>query len=149
MAGPVVVGVDGSAGSREALRQAIEEARLRNTRLRAVAVWRLPWTVYSAAAPGVDLDEVIEDIKGSAQNRLDKALADCAAEADGVDIVKVCCEGQPAEVLVEQSEGAAVLVVGSRGLGGFRGLLLGSVSQQCAHHARCPVMIVHPPASED
>jgi nucleotide-binding universal stress UspA family protein len=142
MAAPVVVGVDGSEGSREALRQALIEARLRGTRVRAVAAWRLPWTVYSAAVPGVDLDEVIEDVRASAAARLDEALAGCAAEADGIEVIKAVCEGQPAEVLVEQSQGAAILVVGSRGLGGFQGLLLGSVSQQCAHHAACPVVIV-------
>jgi nucleotide-binding universal stress UspA family protein len=57
-------------------------------------------------------------------------------------VERVVREGQPAEVLVEAAEDADLLVVGSRGLGGFRGLLLGSVGQQCAHHARCPVVIV-------
>ncbi len=141
----VVVGVDGSAGAVEALRQAALEARLREGRLRVVAVWHVPWTVYSAGAPGLDLDTVTEDLKAEAERKLEEALEQVAGDLEGIEIVRQVCEGQAAETLVEQSAGAALLVVGSRGLGGFGGLLLGSVSQQCAHHARCPVMIVHHP----
>ncbi len=64
------------------------------------------------------------------------------ADKNGVPITSIAREGQAAEVLVTEAKGAELLVVGSRGLGGFRGLLLGSVSQQCAHHASCPVLIV-------
>jgi len=60
-----------------------------------------------------------------------------------VEIERRVVEGRPAAVLVNESQGADLLVVGSRGHGGFAGLLLGSVSQQCAHHAACPVVIVH------
>ena len=140
----VVVGVDGSEGSKEALRQALIEARFRDARVRAVTVWHLPWTVYSAAAPGLDLDEVMSDLRAEAARKLEETLEEFGDETEGVEVIRQVCEGQPAQTLVEQSAGAAVLVVGSRGLGGFGGLLLGSVSQQCAHHARCPVMIVHP-----
>ncbi len=142
----VVVGVDGSAGAVEGLRQAAIEARLRGGRLRVVAVWHVPWTVYSAGAPGLNLDMVTEDLKSEASRKLEESLAAVADELEGIEIVRQVCEGQPAETLVEQSAGASLLVVGSRGLGGFGGLLLGSVSQQCAQHARCPVMIVHHPS---
>jgi nucleotide-binding universal stress UspA family protein len=141
----VVVGVDGSEGSKEALRQAFVEARQRNARVRAVTVWHLPWTIYSAAAPGLDLEEVMADLRTEATRKLGETLDALADESEGIEVIRQVCEGQPAQTLVEQSAGAALLVVGSRGLGGFGGLLLGSVSQQCAHHARCPVMIVHPP----
>ena len=63
-------------------------------------------------------------------------------EDGGVEIEQVVREGQPTDVLVEESAEAEMLVLGSRGRGGFRELMLGSVSQQCAHHARCPVTIV-------
>jgi nucleotide-binding universal stress UspA family protein len=66
-------------------------------------------------------------------------------EADGVEVEQVTVEGAAPRVLLEQAEDAELLVVGSRGLGGFRGLLLGSVSQQCAHHAQCPVVVVPTP----
>jgi nucleotide-binding universal stress UspA family protein len=65
-----------------------------------------------------------------------------SAAASDVDVASVVRQGQAADVLLEEARGADLLVVGSRGLGGFTGLLLGSVSQQCAHHATCPVAIV-------
>jgi nucleotide-binding universal stress UspA family protein len=73
---------------------------------------------------------------------LDQVLADAASDALGVDIEKKVVEGQAAPVLVEAARDVSMLVVGSRGLGGFSGLLLGSVSQQCAHHATCNLVIV-------
>jgi nucleotide-binding universal stress UspA family protein len=80
-----------------------------------------------------------------ASTALDAALAALGEQADGVEIDRVVRMGQPALVLVEEARGADLLVVGSRGHGGFAGLLLGSVSHQCALHASCPVVIVHQP----
>ncbi|MGZ4352676.1 MAG: universal stress protein [Gaiellaceae bacterium] len=137
----IVVGIDGSAGSVKALEFALAEARLRGATVKAVEVWHVPASVYS----GGGLAPVVTDpeqFAGFAQERLDEVLKATAADAEGVEIERVVREGQPAEVLVEEAENAELLVVGSRGLGGFRGLLLGSVGQQCAHHARCPVVIV-------
>ncbi|HSP74528.1 MAG TPA: universal stress protein [Gaiellaceae bacterium] len=137
----IVVGIDGSAGSVRALEFALAEARLRGSKLKAVEVWHIPASVYSGGglAPVVtDPDE----FEGFAKERLDEVLQSVAAQAEGVEVERIVREGQPAEVLVEAAEDAELLVVGSRGLGGFRGLLLGSVGQQCAHHARCPVVIV-------
>lgn len=141
----VVVGIDGSDVAREAFRMALEEARYRNGRVRAVAVWHVPWPLLSVATPGVDMDTIIKDLRDDATQKLEETVEAFAGDAEGVEVIRQVFEGQPAQALVEQSAGAALLVVGSRGLGGFSGLLLGSVSQQCAQHARCPVMIVKPP----
>ena len=77
-----------------------------------------------------------------AEGHLREAREEARAEAREVQIETIAVEGQPAKVLVEVTKGADLLVVGSRGLGGFRELLLGSVSQQCTQHATCPVVIV-------
>ena len=141
----IVVGIDGSAGSVRALEFALAEARLRGAKVKAVEVWHVPASVYSGGglAPVVtDPDE----FEGSAKERLDEVLGSVAADTEGIEVERIVREGQPAEVLVEAAEDAELLVVGSRGLGGFRGLLLGSVGQQCAHHARCPVVIVPKPS---
>jgi nucleotide-binding universal stress UspA family protein len=140
--GTIVVGVDGSSGSRQALRFAVEEARLRGARLRAVTAWHIPPVVYSGGyVPPLDRREFEE----SATAVGEKALAEVATDAGGLDVERLAAEGQAAQVLLDEAESAELLVVGSRGHGGFTGLLLGSVSQQCAHHARCPVVIVNAP----
>ncbi|HLB04800.1 MAG TPA: universal stress protein [Gaiellaceae bacterium] len=138
MAG-IVVGVDGSDESREAFRWALEEARLRKTTLRAVYAWQDPYAV----APGYGFPEDFDftALRTGAEERLSATVAEVAGESD-VTIEEVIAEGPAASILVEAAEGADLLVVGSRGHGGFTGLLLGSVSQQCAHHAPCPVVIV-------
>jgi nucleotide-binding universal stress UspA family protein len=110
----VVVGVDGSAGAKVALRWALGEARLRNSPLRAVH---------------------------------ERAIVDVGTEAEGIEIERQVIQGPAAEVLVQAASPRDLLVVGSRGHGGFTGLLLGSVSQQCVHHAQCPVVVVHTPKS--
>jgi nucleotide-binding universal stress UspA family protein len=145
--GEIVVGVDHSAGAREALRFALTEARLRGASLRAIHTWQLP---YSGAGFGFTesayrTDELSE-LRSAAEAALDATIEEAIPDVGEVEIDRRVIEGVPAGVLVEQSRGAELLVVGSRGLGGFRGLLLGSVSQQCAHHAACPVVIVHAPA---
>jgi nucleotide-binding universal stress UspA family protein len=140
----IVVGIDGSAESKQALRWAAAEAKLRGAVLRVVHTWFFP---YIAAGPGPDpvLDaEVIENVRRTAEQLVDSELAELGGETSGIDIERAVVEGAPAPALLEAAEGAALLVVGSRGRGGFTGLLLGSVSQQCAHHAPCPLVIVPP-----
>ena len=84
----------------------------------------------------------MKSVTERAEGHLAEALDEARAEAREVEIETIAVQGQPARALVEVAKGADLLVVGSRGLGGFRELLLGSVSQQCAQHATCPVVIV-------
>jgi nucleotide-binding universal stress UspA family protein len=145
--GEIVVGVDHSAGAREALRFGLTEAQLRGARLSAIHTWQPP---YSGAGfgftEGAYRADELSDLRSAAEAALDATIEEAIPDAGEVEIERRVIEGAPAGVLVEQSRGAEILVVGSRGLGGFRGLLLGSVSQQCAHHAACPVVIVQAPA---
>ena len=137
----IVVGIDGSDHSKRALQWAIDEARLRSASLSVVYAWMLP--VYATGygfAPGALIDPVV--MGDSAKAELDKTVDDVVGDAKDVTIERKVVEGMAAQVLVEEAKGADLLVVGSRGHGGFAGLLLGSVSQQCAHHASCPVVII-------
>jgi nucleotide-binding universal stress UspA family protein len=136
----IVVGVDGSEGSLRALRFAIDEARVRGCGVRAVIAWRIPAIAYEAGWAPIPIDA--GNYEAMAEASLDKVLE--AVEAGEVEVTRVVREGQAADVLLAEARTADLLVVGSRGLGGFRGLLLGSVSAQCAHHAPCPVAIVPP-----
>jgi nucleotide-binding universal stress UspA family protein len=142
----IVVGVDHSAGAWEALRFALTEARLRGASLRAIHTWQPP---YSGAGLGLTEGayraEELSELKSAAEAALNASIQEAIPGVGEVEIERQVIEGVPAAVLVEESRGAELLVVGSRGLGGFRGLLLGSVSQQCAHHAACPVVIVRAP----
>jgi nucleotide-binding universal stress UspA family protein len=141
----VVVGVDGSAGSNEALHWAIAEARLRHVPLRAVHAWTyvgqlipsLGGYPYSAES----LDSTVDDRRQAAEQILDQATSELGDVHD-IEIERVIDEGSAAQVLISAVGPDDLLVVGSRGHGGFANLLLGSVSQQCAHHAPCPVVIV-------
>ncbi len=135
----IVVGVDGSEESKAALRWALDEGRLRGARVRALYAWSFPpmatsWGYVGPAA--IDLGA----LQREAGERLDSVIAE--AKTEGVDVEHAVVQGSAAQVLVEAAADADLLVVGSRGHGGFAGLLLGSVSQQCAHHARCPVVII-------
>jgi nucleotide-binding universal stress UspA family protein len=138
----IVVGVDGSECSRAALRFALEEARIRQAKLRIIVAWHVPLVAYGAgwAPPPPGL---AEDSNTAANDILEEALQIAKKENASVEIESVVREGQSAQILVEEAKTAELLVIGSRGRGGFRDLLLGSVSQQCAHHAHCPVTIIH------
>jgi nucleotide-binding universal stress UspA family protein len=142
--GVIVVGVDHSAGAKAALRFALEEARLRQATLRVVHAWQFGYigatTGLEGALPAVGGE--LEDFRRGAEAALEETLKDVGADNDGVAIERRVDQGTAAAVLVEESRGADLLVVGSRGHGGFAQLLLGSVSQQCAQHAFCPVVIV-------
>lgn len=143
---PVVVGVDGSAGARAALRFAIADARRRGAPLRIVAAWTIPVAVYAGAPLPPDFPEIFER---GARELAEEAL-NALGRPDDVSVEIVVRRGVPSAILLAESNGAALLVVGARGLGGFRELLLGSVSQACVHHAACPVVVVphdRPPGS--
>lgn len=135
---PVVVGLDGSEGSRAALRFAIDEARRRGAPLRIVVAWLVPVAVYAGAPLPPDFPENCEN---AAREVADDALL-TVGYPDDVPYEIVVRRGSPDTVLLAEAAGAALLVVGSRGMGGFRELLLGSVSQACVHHATCPVVVI-------
>lgn len=141
----IVVGCDGSEGSREALRWAVGEAKLRGATLEIVYAWQqtLPmWAGFSAMGATVVPPVSVEDLRTFAQSVLDAAIAPFASDLEGLEVHAHLVEGHPADVIVEVSKGADMLVVGSRGLGGVRGAFLGSVSQHSLHHAQCPVVVV-------
>jgi nucleotide-binding universal stress UspA family protein len=142
--GVIVVGVDGSEGAKAALRFALEETRLREDTLRAVHAWHVDLSVPGIEAAYQPPATALEEHRRFAEAALEAALSEVGVDAGGVEIERRVVEGRPAAALVEESRGADLLVVGSRGHGGFAGLLLGSVSQQVVHHADCPVVVVRP-----
>lgn len=151
--GEVVVGIDGSPGSLAALRFALAEARLRGAKLVALHAWQLPLAEgpgpFTLGLPSLEtpVDEAAEAYARAAGSLLDQVVDTVAGDA-GVEVERRVVEGGAAAALVEASAGAELLVVGARGHGGVAGLLLGSVSDQCVHHARCPVVVV-PAAQAD
>ena len=139
----VVVGIDGSAGARAALRFAAEEAVQRRLPLRIVCAWEAPAGTYVGEAFAPTADGFVE-AEHHAEEVLRTALERVAVGA-AVETEALAVEGNPAQVLLEQARDAALLVVGSRGRGAAASLLLGSVSQKLAHHAPCPLVIVPTP----
>lgn len=131
----VLVGVDGSASSIAALRYAARIADVFDAPLEAVTIWRHP----TLADAYLVADWSPED---DTRAILDGAMED-AFGSEPPDLVRTVLPGAPARTLVELSNRAGLLVLGSRGHGGFAGLVLGSVSAACAAHAKCPVLIVH------
>lgn len=138
----IVVGIDGSEASVRALDFAAEEAVLRGAALRAVCVWEVPVTAYGDGMIPVVTPEMFDSYREHAQTIVDEAVARVAAARPDVPCTGEVVEGLPAGVLVEESENATLLVVGTRGRGGFKSLLLGSVSGQVVHHSSCPVVVV-------
>ena len=128
----IVVGVDGSESSIEALRWAYGQAELTGAELHAVMAWQLP-EVY-AYGPA--------DYEEKARKALDSAVEQTLGPTPPIPVVKIVEPGRPASVLIEASRRAQLLVVGSHGHGGFTGMLLGSVGQHCVSHADCPVVVV-------
>ncbi|MHA7985242.1 universal stress protein [Rathayibacter sp. CAU 1779] len=132
----IVVGVDGSEQSIVALRQADRLSRLLGARIEAVSTWSYPVAMSPYA---LSMEPSFEEI---AVQALDEALTEAYGSDRPALLTTVVQYGHPAQVLIERSTGAEMLVLGSRGRGGFAGLLLGSVSSECAAHANCPVLIV-------
>ena len=149
MHGTIVVGVEDSASARAALRWALDEARLRGARVRAVHAWRPPlehWPEAYAAVSGLTDAELTEPLRRLHEDQLARVVREEVEHAPDVEIEQELVVGTATAALCERSEDADLLVVGSRGRGGFSELLLGSVSHQCAQHAPCPVVIVRGPA---
>jgi nucleotide-binding universal stress UspA family protein len=137
----IVVGIDGSEESKNALRWALEEARLRSAEIVAVHAWEAPPAVPEPGpAPGFDLVGILPQVQEAAERLVSKVVSEVVGDSD-VTVEPVAIVGPPASVLVDAARDADMLVVGSRGHGGFTALLLGSVSQQLAHHAPCPLVI--------
>ena len=134
----IVVGIDGSEHAEAALELAAEEASLRDARLAIVSAWEFP----AGLTPGVYPPEVLDGPRADASNLVRSAVARVAELQPRVACEGKVIEGQPAAVLLKEAEHAYMIVVGSRGRGGFSSLLLGSVSQQVVHHAPCPVVVV-------
>lgn len=130
----IVVGVDGSKQSVHALQEAQRYAKLLGARIQAVTAWRYP--LMLGASPVAAWNPVVD-----AAEILDNALGSAFRLGVPADVEKTVTEGQPAQVLVEASRGAKLLVVGCSGKGGFSGLLLGSVSSAVAAHAHCSVLV--------
>jgi nucleotide-binding universal stress UspA family protein len=139
----IVVGVDGSEGAQRALAWAVELAEQTGAEVEAVEAWELSYAWVDGYTP--DLDRWTREVERAAEERLDRAV-DAVRGGEGryVQITKTVVEGPATRVLLDSSKDADLLVVGSRGRGGFTGLLLGSVGQACAHHARIPVVIIPP-----
>lgn len=132
----IVVGIDGSPASIDALEWAGRQAHLTNATLDVIMTWNWPtnagWTMY--LPEGYDPSEGMSEI-------LSKAADDLRTKFPGIEVTPRVVQGHPAEILVEASKGADLLVVGSRGHGEFVGMLIGSVSEYCATNARCPVLV--------
>jgi nucleotide-binding universal stress UspA family protein len=141
----IVVGVDGSDISREALRFALDEASIRNTGVRAVLAWSaIP--VVPMQAPGVDPGIDIEPLRDAAHVTLREAV-EAVAGAGAADVEQVVVEGQAGEAILAHSDDAQLIVVGTHAHGALAELILGSVSHHVVKHARCPVVVVPPLAS--
>jgi nucleotide-binding universal stress UspA family protein len=136
----IVVGVDASEDSLRALRWALEEASLRDASLEVVHAYPIPELTAMPMIVSLPSDD---ELQKAAEQVLTDAIAAVGGEV-GVPITKIARAGSPAAVLCDVASDAAMMVVGARGLGGFRGLLLGSVSHQVVAHSPCPVVTVVP-----
>jgi nucleotide-binding universal stress UspA family protein len=134
----IVVGVDGSASSLEALRWAVRQAELTGEAVDAVIAWQFP--AANGFGWGVIADDI--DYAEAATKVVCEAISQAVGPGSAVRVRPVVVHGYPPQVLTDRAAGADLLVVGSRGHGGFAGALLGSVSQHCTHHAPCPVVVI-------
>ena len=143
--GRIVVGVDGSPHGTAAVRWALTQAVATGSDLDAVACWEWPATA-GGFAPVADLD-----LSGPTRATADASVAEALADtpgADGVTVRTTVSEGYAPRILMGIAADADLLVVGSRGHGELRGLVLGSVGLHCASHARCPVVVVRGGAAD-
>jgi nucleotide-binding universal stress UspA family protein len=159
----VAVAIDASEGSSKALAWAAAEARLRGAVLRVIHAWTLPrlsradyleasteegsglsaWDEEAYDEYRAQVMSMADDEPGEAEDVVASQIAAVLGPSPDIPLERYVKEGRAAQVILEAAEDADLLVVGSRGRGGFTGLLLGSVSSQVTHHAHCPVTVVH------
>lgn len=139
--GRIIVGVDGSDTAQRALRWALEEAHVRNASLDVVNAWQVPSVAYYPHTTNMFDPGAYER---ASREILDNALAAAGAEDLDVSIRRVSLRGGAAAGILDLAAGVDLVVLGSRGLGAVKGMLLGSVTMQIAHHAPCPVVVVPP-----
>lgn len=152
----IVVGTDGSPSARRAVDWALGEARLRGAEVRLVHAWMLPlidaipepWAIGMPPLGPGDEERVHEKIEGAARALLENAVEEARGREPSLSIEGELVEARAAHALLQAARDADLLVVGSRGGGGFAGLHLGSVSSQCVHHAECPVVVVPAPRKD-
>jgi nucleotide-binding universal stress UspA family protein len=144
-AGRIVVGVDGSDSSLDALRWAAAQARVTGAELVAVTAWSFPPTSYPVLAGYMPMP-VTADLEKETRIALERLVRDTLGE---VEVTLSVPEGHPAVVLIDAARGADLLVVGCRGHGGFVGALVGSISQHLVAHAPCPVVVFRHPKHAD
>jgi nucleotide-binding universal stress UspA family protein len=145
----IVVGIDGSEDGQRALRWALDDARARDAYVQAVYAWQPRPVDGGYLYPGVPVDDIATPLPPETDRFEDAARHVLDAAVEGADISglarplqrRLVC-GDAAAALLGAADDASLVVVGSRGMHGFRGLLLGSVSEQVAHHASCPVVVV-------
>ncbi len=134
----IVVGVDGSETSKDALRWAARHAKRDDVPLRVILACRIPNSFYGGGVPGT----IERDLEGEAQTTLNELVAEVVGADGPTQLTAEAIEGHPAPELVKASESAELLVVGNRGRGAFAGMLLGSISDYCVRYASCPVVVV-------
>jgi nucleotide-binding universal stress UspA family protein len=137
----VVVGVDGSAESADALRWAAAYAAATGATISAVLSWHYP-TAAGIVQPGTAPKLLTDDVRATMQEALDMALTEVFGTTTPPSVQAKIVYGHPAVVLLDESHNADLLVVGNRGHGAFTGMLTGSVSMHCVNNARCPVVVV-------
>ncbi|UQX87326.1 universal stress protein [Jatrophihabitans telluris] len=130
----IVVGVDGSDSSRNAVRWALQQAELTGAELRAVSSWRWP-NYLTRVPPGIDLP-------GETAQTLHEVVVEAGADHSDVPITEHVIDGPAGPALLSQAQGAVLLVVGARGRAAFPGMLLGSVAEYCVRNGPCPVVVV-------
>lgn len=144
--GRIVVGVDGSESSLKALRWAARQAEVTGDRIETVISWQYPATSWASMTPGVPAEFDPEKL---ARTILDEAVDKTLDAGAAAAVDRQVITGHPAQVLVDRSEGATLLVVGDRGHSDFTAALIGSVSLHVSQHAKSPVVVVRGEIVED
>jgi nucleotide-binding universal stress UspA family protein len=142
-AGRIVVGVDETAAGDDVLAFAFEEASLRGVGLTALHAWREPYYELPGKGGRIPGYIEVEEFEGEQRRRLSEAVAPWREKFPDVDVREAAVPGHPAATLVAASMGAELVVIGSRGRGALRAMMLGSVSHAVLHHAHCPVAVIH------